>query len=119
MSDVASLSRPRSHAPVTEATAQSWLSFQLAGQHYAAPLAQVGEVLRDSDITPVPGHARAVSRFSREEILHIRHHSLFTPRDFDLSPYFRVVKPTLEYGFDYKRLKWESPGDATGDPDHV
>lgn len=71
------------------------------------------------DITPVPGHARAVSRYSREEILHIRHHSLFTPRDFDLSPYFRVVKPTLEYGFDYKRLKWEAPEDATGDPDHV
>ncbi|MBB4066417.1 hypothetical protein GGR23_003632 [Gellertiella hungarica] len=59
------------------------------------------------DIEPTPGHARAVSRFSRDEILHIRHHSLFTPRDFDLSPYFRVVKPTLEYGFDYKRLTWE------------
>ena len=40
------------------------------------------------------------------EILHIRHHSLFTPRDFDLSPYFRVVKPTLERGFDYRALEW-------------
>lgn len=29
----------------------------------------------------------------QEEILHIRHHSLFTPRDFDLSPWFRIVKP--------------------------
>lgn len=46
----------------------------------------------------------AQSNYSRREILHIRHHSLFTPRDFDLSPYFRVVKPTLEYGFDYKKL---------------
>lgn len=45
------------------------------------------------------------------EILHIRHHSLFTPRDFDLSPYFRVVKPTIEDGFDYKSLSWyEDPG---------
>lgn len=35
-----------------------------------------------------------------QEILHIRHHSLYTPRDFDLSPYFRIVKPTLEAGFD-------------------
>ena len=43
------------------------------------------------------------------EIMHIRHHSLFTPRDFDVSPYFQVVKPTLEKGFDYKRLVWEEP----------
>ena len=40
------------------------------------------------------------------EFLEIRHHSLFTPRDFDLSPYFRIVKPTLETGFDYTRLNW-------------
>ena len=33
---------------------------------------------------------------SDREILHIRHHSLFAPRDFDISPYFRIVKPTLE-----------------------
>ncbi|MCP9231169.1 MULTISPECIES: hypothetical protein [unclassified Mesorhizobium] len=32
------------------------------------------------------------------------HHSLYTPRDFDLSPYFRIVKPTLEYGFDYRQM---------------
>ncbi|PLX45039.1 MAG: lipo-like protein [Hyphomicrobiales bacterium] len=37
---------------------------------------------------------------------HIRHHSLFTPRDFDLSPYFRVIKPTIELGFDYQSLPW-------------
>jgi len=41
-----------------------------------------------------------------EEILHVRHHSLFVPRDFDVSPYFQVVKPTLERGFDYRRLTW-------------
>ena len=28
-----------------------------------------------------------------------RYHGLFTPRDFDLSPYFEVVKPTLETEF--------------------
>jgi hypothetical protein len=33
------------------------------------------------------------------EILHVRHHSLFTPRDFDVSPYFAVIKPALEAGF--------------------
>lgn len=52
------------------------------------------------------GGKQVKSRYSRQEILHIRHHSLFTPRDFDLSPYFAVIKPTLEYGFDYKRLRW-------------
>ena len=54
------------------------------------------------EITRAPGRASAQSTYSRSEILHIRHHSLYTPRDFDLSPYFRIVKPTLEYGFDYK-----------------
>ncbi len=40
------------------------------------------------------------------EILYIRHHSLFAPRDFDISPYFQVIKPTIEHPFDYKRLVW-------------
>ena len=40
------------------------------------------------------------------EIYHIRHHSLFTPRDFDVSPYFEIVKPTVERGFDHKQLSW-------------
>lgn len=43
---------------------------------------------------------------AQAEIMHIRHHSLFTPRDFDISPYFRVIKPTLEAGFDYKNIAW-------------
>lgn len=46
------------------------------------------------------------SRYARREILHIRHHSLYAPRDFDISPYFAVVKPTIEAGFDYKALRW-------------
>ncbi len=41
-----------------------------------------------------------------DEILHVRHHSLFVPRDFDVSPYFAIVKPTLVKGFDYRRLTW-------------
>ena len=53
-----------------------------------------------------PGRASAQSAYSRREIMHIRHHSLYTPRDFDLSPYFHIVKPTLAYGFDYKTLEW-------------
>jgi hypothetical protein len=60
------------------------------------------------EITLAPGRARATSEYSRREILQIRHHSLFTPRDFDLSPYFEVVKPTLKYGFDYKQVVWST-----------
>ncbi len=50
--------------------------------------------------------ARKGSRFARREILHIRHHSLFAPRDFDLSPYFQIVKPDLAKGFDPHFLEW-------------
>jgi hypothetical protein len=46
------------------------------------------------------------SSYARAEILHIRHHSLFAPRDFDLSPYFQIVKPHLADGFDHRRLTW-------------
>lgn len=42
-----------------------------------------------------------------EEIHQVRHHSLYTPRDFDISPFFEVVKPSVEAGFDYKALIWE------------
>jgi len=46
------------------------------------------------------------------EILHIRHHSLFCPRDFDISPFFQVVKPSVDCGFDYKALTWEEAAEA-------
>lgn len=53
-----------------------------------------------------PSHY-GTSHYIENEIYHIRHHSLFTPRDFDLSPYFSVVKPTLESGFDHTSIKWD------------
>lgn len=52
------------------------------------------------------------------EILHIRHHSLFAPRDFDLSPYFGIVKPRIAQGFDHSSLEWAAPGaPGAGAPD--
>ncbi|MBY0613650.1 MAG: lipo-like protein [Beijerinckiaceae bacterium] len=42
----------------------------------------------------------------RREILYIRHHTLYAPRDFDISPYFHVAKPTIEQGFDYRKTIW-------------
>ena len=44
-----------------------------------------------------------------QEIHHIRHHSLFAPRDFDVSPYFQIVKPGLDGDFDHHRLRWAKP----------
>ena len=55
---------------------------------------------------PILPEVRRVDEESRREILHIRHHSLYTPRDFDVSPFFAIVKPTIETGFDYKRMTW-------------
>jgi hypothetical protein len=40
------------------------------------------------------------------EILHVRHYSLYVPRDFDVSPYFQIIRPTLESGFDFHALSW-------------
>lgn len=43
---------------------------------------------------------------SRAELLYARHYSQFAPSDFDLSPYFEIVKPTLAQGFDPYTLAW-------------
>ena len=70
-------------------------------------------ILPHVSVTPDPDTAPGV-RASRD-ILHIRHYSLFTPRDFDVSPYFRIVKPTLEMGFFYRHLRWgERPPETEG-----
>ncbi len=44
-----------------------------------------------------------VSPYVASEVMSLRHDGLFTPRDFDISPFFRVVKPTIESGFDFRR----------------
>ena len=67
-------------------------------------------------IKTIAHHEQVASPFSRREILHIRHHSLFTPRDFDLSPYFQVIKPTLESDFNYKSLNWSDLAEGEGMP---
>ncbi len=56
----------------------------------------------------LPANADGNRDFSAKEIMHIRHHSLYAPRDFDLSPYFQVIKPTLESGFNYKEIVWDN-----------
>jgi hypothetical protein len=46
-------------------------------------------------------------RGSPHDVLHVRHHSLFAPRDFDLSPYFEVIKPPISPA-DYRELYWNA-----------
>jgi len=47
-----------------------------------------------------------------KEILHIRHHTLFTPRDFDGSLYFLIIKPTIRQIVNPHRLKWDDSTEA-------
>jgi hypothetical protein len=55
------------------------------------------------------GKIYGIAPFVRSESDHIRKHGLFTPRDFDVSPYFSVIKPGLDEDFDYRRLVWAPP----------
>jgi len=41
-----------------------------------------------------------------QEAWEARHFSLFAPRDFDVSPYFTIVKPLPVEDFDYTQLRW-------------
>ena len=54
----------------------------------------------------LPKVTRVEGKSARREILEIRHSSLYAPRDFDISPYFEVVKPTMVNGFNYKAVQW-------------
>src|SRR5499427_771381 len=69
----------------------------------SALIAQAFEAVR---YPILPKIARLDSEAARREILEIRHSSLYAPRDFDISPYFEVVKPTIVRGFNYKRIAW-------------
>jgi hypothetical protein len=61
----------------------------------------------------LPRVTRVESEQARREIMEIRHSSLYAPRDFDISPYFQVVKPTVEQGFDYTQVCWADLPAAT------
>jgi hypothetical protein len=69
----------------------------------SALIAQAFEAVR---YPILPKITRIENKAVRRYLLEIRHSSLYTPRDFDISPYFQVVKPTLIKGFDYKKMHW-------------
>lgn len=45
-----------------------------------------------------------------------RHVSSYVPCDFDRSPYFRIIKPTIEHGFEYKEMAWVQDYSEEKDP---
>jgi len=49
------------------------------------------------------------------ELLTIRHFSLYSPRDFDISPYFEVVKPSIEHGITYRSAERKQVPAASSD----
>jgi hypothetical protein len=83
----------------------------------SALIAQAFEVVR---YPILPKVTRIENRAVRRYLLEIRHSSLYTPRDFDISPYFQVVKPTVVKGFDYKKMHWAdlplAPAEFANDP---
>ncbi len=68
--------------------------------------ALIADAFRTVRYPILPKVTRIGSRWARQQIMEIRHSSLYCPRDFDISPYFNVVKPTIARGFDYKALRW-------------
>jgi hypothetical protein len=65
----------------------------------------------------VNGQTFGIAPYVQSEIAHIRKHGLYTPRDFDVSPYFSIVKPSLDGGFDYHKLVWAPPALDAAKPD--
>ena len=54
----------------------------------------------------VEGAGYGIAPYVQSETDHIRKHGLYTPRDFDISPYFAVIKPVIVNKFNYHTLEW-------------
>jgi hypothetical protein len=61
----------------------------------------------------VNGKVIGIAPYVQGEIEHIRKKGLYTPRDFDVSPYFSILKPGLDDGFNYHDLVWAPPRHAS------
>jgi hypothetical protein len=69
----------------------------------SALIAQAFEAVR---YPILPKVTQLESAAVRRAIMEIRHSSLYAPRDFDISPYFTIIKPTLVGDFNYKYMDW-------------
>lgn len=66
-------------------------------------IAQAFDVVR---YPVLPRITRIESPVAPREVAEPCHSSHYAPRDFDISPYFMVVKPMLARGFNYKDMQW-------------
>ena len=64
----------------------------------------IAESFQEIDYPILPSIINSENAVVREKLYSKRHFTHFTPRDFDLSPYFRVIKPTIEKGFNYQDI---------------
>jgi hypothetical protein len=83
-------------------------------QRVGFPILPTVEFPEGADAVPLPPRRSFVRRLLGHEsgqftgIFRMRHPTLLTPRDFDLSPYFAIVKfNTVAAGrFDYQQIHW-------------
>ncbi len=62
-------------------------------------------------VLPVVSLGEDADTATQREVLNIRHHSLFAPRDFHLSQNFEMIKPMLIPNFHFHKLiRDKSPG---------
>lgn len=59
------------------------------------------------DVRHLPDDTPGRSSYDKD-MLHIRNSGLYTPRDFDISPYFQIVKPDRPIDFNYHLLRWDN-----------
>ena len=69
----------------------------------------IAESFQEIDYPILPSIINSENAVVREKLYSKRHFTHFTPRDFDLSPYFRVIKPTIEKGFNYQDIVLKDP----------
>jgi hypothetical protein len=69
----------------------------------SALIAQAFDVVR---YPILPKITRLESNVVQRDIVQVRDTSLCTPRDFDISPYFQIVKPDLADNFNYRLMDW-------------
>jgi hypothetical protein len=72
----------------------------------------IAESFQSIDYPILPRRKAEGGQSGEVPLLYRPHFTHFTPRDFDLSPFFRIVKPTIESGFDHRDLSWEASGEG-------
>jgi hypothetical protein len=85
-------------AAPTRAICSTLIAQAFQSIHY--PILPIVELTEDAEAS------RLIHPHVVREILHVRNSALYVPRDFDISPYFAVVKPTIAMGFDFHEFDW-------------